>query len=93
MPIPSPLLLALLAAEEDGPPDPKDVVAGPWGAVVTIGLIAATVFLLWNFTKQLKKAQAAKDAGVFGDEPVDRTADEPEPDGPVDDADARASGE
>ena len=27
-----------------------------------------------SLVKQLRKAQAAKDAGVYGDEPVDRTA-------------------
>lgn len=69
-------LSAIALLDSDQPPDPKDVVAGPWGIVVTLGLIAATVFLLWNFTKQLKKAQAAKDAGVFGDEPVERSAED-----------------
>lgn len=79
--------VALVAAEDGAPPDPKDVVAGPWGALVTVGLIVATALLLWNFTKQLKKAQAAKDAGVYGDEPAAAAepADGPD-DGPDDGA-------
>ncbi len=67
-------LVALLLADDPVPKD-DDVVAGGWGALMFVFLIGATVFLLWNFTKQLRKAQAAKDAGVFGDEPVTREAD------------------
>ena len=35
-------------------------------------LCAAVVFLGFSLVKQLRKAQAAKDAGVYGDEPVTR---------------------
>ena len=38
-------------------------------------LIVATALLCFSFLKQLRKAQAAKDAGAYGDEPVSR--DEP----------------
>jgi hypothetical protein len=34
-----------------------------------IALIVAVVFILRSFTKQLKKVDAAKQAGVFGEEP------------------------
>ena len=64
-----------LTATPATPPPDNSVVAGPLGFTVFILLIAATAFLCWNFTKQLKKAQKAKDAGLYGDEPVDRSAD------------------
>jgi len=62
-------LVILLAAEA---PDPEDVTAGWPGLLVFLLLIAAVVFLGFSLVKQLRKAQAAKDAGVY-DEP-----DEPE---------------
>ena len=37
-----------------------------------IFLILAVVVLAFSLVKQLRKAQAAKDAGVYGDEPVTR---------------------
>jgi hypothetical protein len=60
------------------PPPDNSVVAGPIGFTVFILLILAVALLCWSFTKQLKKANAAKDAGVYGDEPVDRSADSDE---------------
>ena len=50
-------------------PDAEDVVAGGIGAVILLALFAAVIFLMFSFRKQLRKAQAAKDAGVFGDAP------------------------
>jgi hypothetical protein len=67
-------VLALTTTPPTPPPD-NSVVAGPIGFTVFILLILAVAFLCWSFTKQLKKAQKAKDEGVFGDEPVDRSAD------------------
>jgi hypothetical protein len=55
-------------------PKDEDVVAGWLGFFVLLGLIIATALLLWNFTKQIKKAKAAQDAGVFGEEPNDTGA-------------------
>ena len=55
---------------EDPVPEDNDVVAGGWGAFFFVVLIAATVLLVFSLVKQLRKAQAAKDAGVYGDEPV-----------------------
>ena len=34
-------------------------------------MILAVVVLGFSLVKQLRKAQAAKDAGLYGDEPVD----------------------
>lgn len=63
----SPLLLLPLLVEG---PNPEDVKAGPIGFVVILGLILAVVLLGFSLVKQLRKAQAAKDAGVYGDEPT-----------------------
>jgi hypothetical protein len=61
-------LLIILAA--DPKPEDNDVVAGPLGFAIWIFLILAVVLLGFSLVKQLRKAQAAKDAGVYGDEPV-----------------------
>jgi hypothetical protein len=56
-----------LAAVTDPPPSDNDVRAG-WGALgLMLLLIAAVVFLLWSFTRQLKKVRAAQEAGVYDD--------------------------
>ena len=62
------LLLLLPLLVEEGPP-PEDVKAGPIAFVIFIGLILAVVFLGFSLVKQLRKAQAAQDAGVYDDEP------------------------
>ena len=72
-----PLMLLLPLVVEKGP-EPEDVKAGWIAFAVFIGLILAVVFLGISLVKQLRKAQAAKDAGVYGDTPVE---DEPRPDG------------
>ena len=59
-------MLAALITLEDAVPDDNDVVAGWTAFWIFIALIAATAFLLWNFTKQLRKTRAAADRGVFG---------------------------
>jgi len=55
---------------EDGP-EPEDVKAGWTAFAIFLLLVAAVVVLSFSLVKQLRKAQAAKDAGVYGDEPVD----------------------
>lgn len=73
------LLLAaeVLRATPDEGPEPEDVKAG-WAAFGIFLLLAlAVVFLGFSLVKQLRKAQANKDAGAFGDEPVDQTKTEP----------------
>ena len=61
------LLIVLL---EDPTPEPTEVKAGPLGFAVWIFMILAVVVIAFSLVKQLRKAQAAKDAGVYGDEPV-----------------------
>jgi hypothetical protein len=70
--------LVALALASDPRPDDNNVVAGWVGAVVFLGLILAVVFILRSFTKQLKKVDAAEQAGVFGDRPEasERDSDE-----------------
>lgn len=72
----------LLAADEQVPED-KDVVAGWVGAVVIVGLVLAVAILCYSLVRQLRKAQAARDAGLYGDPPRtgDRPADAPDGDG------------
>ena len=67
-------MFALTATPATPPPD-NSVVAGPIGFTVFILLILATAFICWNFTKQLKKVDRAKERGVFGDEPTRPDAD------------------
>lgn len=71
------LLIILL---DDPTPKPTEVKAGPLGFAMWIFMILAVVVLAFSLVKQLRKAQAAKDAGVYGDEPVDHTdkASDPE---------------
>ena len=55
------------------PPDPSEVKAGPLGAAVFVFLILAVVVIGYSLVRQLRKAQSAKDAGLYGDKPVDST--------------------
>jgi hypothetical protein len=56
-----------LLAVTDPPPSDNNVRAG-WGALgLMLLLIAAVAFLLWSFTRQLKKVRAAQEAGVYDD--------------------------
>ena len=57
-------VLLLLA---DGTPEPKDVKAGWLAFGIFIALCVATALLCISFVRQLRKAQAAKDAGVYDD--------------------------
>ena len=61
------LLIILL---DDPTPKDTDVKAGPLGFALWIFMILAVVVLGFSLVKQLRKAQAAKDAGLYGDEPV-----------------------
>lgn len=62
------LPLITLAAEQG--PEAKDVKAGWLAFGIFLLLVAATAALCFNFVKQLRKAQAAKDRGAYGDAPV-----------------------
>jgi hypothetical protein len=69
----------VIAWADDETPKPEDVKAG-WTAFVIFLLLAAAVVVLgFSLVKQLRKAQAAKDAGVYGDDP--ESAESPEPPG------------
>jgi type III secretory pathway component EscV len=67
------LLIILL---DDPTPKPTEVKAGPLGFALWIFMILAVVVLAFSLVKQLRKAQAAKDAGLYGDEPVDRSEEQ-----------------
>jgi hypothetical protein len=69
----------LLSAADDIAPKDKDVKAGWTAFVIFLLLIAAVVVLGFSLVKQLRKAQQAKDAGVFGDEPEAGTVERAEP--------------
>ena len=64
----------------DQTPKDEDVKAGWLALVLFLLLIGAVVLLAFSLVKQLRKAQAAKDAGVYGDvdEPT-KDADTAEP--------------
>jgi hypothetical protein len=49
----------------DQPPADNDVVAGPWGFLIFFLLLLAVAFLGWSFRKQLKKTDAAAEAGLY----------------------------
>ena len=66
------MLQLLITLADDPTPADNDVVAGPLGFAVWIFMILAVVVIGFSLVKQLRKAQAAKDAGVYGDEPVTR---------------------
>jgi len=63
-------LALLLVRLEDETPKPEDVKAGWTAFAVFLLLLLAVVVLGFSLSKQLRKAQAAKDAGVFGDDPA-----------------------
>ena len=71
--------LLIIALVNDPTPEDTEVKAGPLGFAVWIFMIIAVVIIAFSLVKQLRKAQAAKDAGVYGDEPVQRSE---EPDAP-----------
>ena len=61
-------LAQLVAAAADKTPEDEDVKAGWTAFVLFLLLIGAVVVLAFSLVKQLRKAQAAKEAGVYGDE-------------------------
>ena len=77
-----PWVVALLPLADSSNPDPvpadNDVTAGWTAFLVFLFLIVAVVVLARSFVKQLRKAQAARDAGVYGDRPTAAGGDAPE---------------
>ena len=74
--------LLIIALVDDPTPEDTEVKAGPLGFAVWIFMIIAVVVIAFSLVKQLRKAQAAKDAGVYGDEPVQRSEGPEAPDAP-----------
>ena len=74
--------LLIIALVNDPTPEDTEVKAGPLGFAVWIFMIIAVVIIAFSLVKQLRKAQAAKDAGVYGDEPVQRSDEADAPDAP-----------
>ena len=70
-------LLVRVTDQIEKGPEPEDVKAGWVALLIFLGLGAAVVLLAFSLVKQLRKAQAAKDAGVYGDEPI--TSEETRP--------------
>ena len=66
-------LVSTLVMAKDKKPDDNDVVAGWTGFVVFVVLIVAVALIGWALTRSLRTAGRNKDAGVYGDEPVDTT--------------------
>jgi len=61
----------------DQTPKDEDVKAGWTAFLLFLLLIGAVVFLGFSLVKQLRKAQAAEDAGLYGhDEDSDATTDD-----------------
>jgi hypothetical protein len=58
-------LLLLITLAADQAPEPEDVKAGWTAFLIFILLIAAVVFLGFSLVKQLRKAQASEDAGLY----------------------------
>ena len=71
--------LLRLAGELEQGPEPEDVKAGWLAFGLFLALCAAVALLGFSLVKQLRKAQAAKDAGVYGDQPVDQQPRDPQP--------------
>jgi hypothetical protein len=69
---------AVRADNPDPVPEADDVTAGWIAALVFAFLIVAVVFLARSFVKQLRKAQAAREAGVYGDPPTTPTQQRPD---------------
>ena len=58
-------LVTSLAQLADGAPEPEDVKAGWTAFAIFLLLAVAVAFLGRSLFKQLRKAQAAQDAGVY----------------------------
>jgi hypothetical protein len=60
-------VLPFLLRVADAPPKDEDVTAGWLAFAVFAALIVAVVLLGFSLVKQLRKAAAAKEAGVYDD--------------------------
>lgn len=69
--------LPLVVSFVDEVPKDEDVKAGWLAFAIFIGLILAVAFLGFSLVKQLRKAQAAEDAGLY--DPSDKKPTEQQP--------------
>lgn len=60
-----PQVLSYVVALVDEVPEAKDVKAGWLAFAIFIGLILAVAFLGFSLVKQLRKAEAAEEAGLY----------------------------
>ena len=74
-----PQVLSFVLPMVDDVPEANDVKAGWVAFAIFIGLILAVAFLGWSLTKQLRKVDAAEEAGLY--DPSDK---KPVPQIPVD---------
>ena len=69
--------LTLIAADVlrmvDQSPKPEDVKAGWTAFALFLILCAAVAFLGFSLVKQLRKVQAAREAGVYDEQPAEKT--------------------
>lgn len=80
-----PDVLAAVVTFADESPEPEDVKAGWLAFGVFILLILAVAFLGWSLVKQLRKVDAAEEAGLYAPSdkkqrveiPVEQPADRP----------------
>ncbi|MBM9459537.1 hypothetical protein JK386_06455 [Nocardioides sp. zg-536] len=86
------LVSSLLAAKEQVPDD-EDVVAGWTGFAVLVFLIIAVALIGWALSRQLRRVDAAKRRGVFGDAPEGDDTDATGPSGSAGSSDAGSSGD
>ncbi|TNM37338.1 hypothetical protein FHP29_15965 [Nocardioides albidus] len=61
---------ALVFAKDKPVDQDTNIVAGWTAFWVFLGLILAVAVIGWALTRSLRTAARAKDAGVYGDEPV-----------------------
>ena len=73
-------LVQVLSWGLDETPVDKDVKAGWTALVIFLLLIAAVVVLGFSFSKQLRKTEAARKAGVFGPTEEATTSSDPDTD-------------
>jgi len=74
-----PLIVRLV----DETPNAEDVKAGWTAFAIFLALIVAVAFLGWSLVRQLRKAQAAEDAGLYDPsdkKPVEQIPVDPGPD-------------
>ena len=60
-----PDLLPLVTSLVDDVPEDEDVKAGWIAFAIFIGLVLAVAFLGWSLVKQLRKVDAAEEAGLY----------------------------